>query len=205
MWLSLALLVLGAISTLSAFGGETWRPGTEPLGKRITRRGWVSLTCLTAALIFGVLKENRDDATSLRLAGERDEAQRQLKAANNKLDQVSSDLIASRNELSAQTALLVQERDEARNQLNSVSSTLGATRSQLSKQTEINLLTTLARQSPIRDSAWWVEFTSAARDAKDLMALYFSRIPVEYRPIVEGEIRFHPFLGLSSHRSEEHT
>jgi cell division protein FtsB len=199
MLLGLALIVLSAVSTLAAFGGETWQPGSTPLIKRVTPRGWVSLVCLASALMLGILKENLDDTASQRLARQRDEARSQLKAANTKLDSVSSNLVATRAQLAAQTKFLTLQRDEARNQLNGVSDALGAARSQLAAQTEINLLATLAKQSPVRDSAWWVEFKAASRNAKDILQLYFSRLPDEYRPVIEGQLHFHPFLGVASH------
>jgi hypothetical protein len=60
LFISIALLVLGFIGTMAAFGGETWRKGDERLSHRITRRGWLSLTCLTAALILGATREVRN-------------------------------------------------------------------------------------------------------------------------------------------------
>lgn len=57
LMLSIALLVLGTIGTLAAFGGETWTKGPERIDKRITRRGWVSLASLSLAFCAGVSKE----------------------------------------------------------------------------------------------------------------------------------------------------
>jgi hypothetical protein len=42
--LNILLLLLSATATLAAFGGRTWHEGQEPLLRRITRRGWLSLT-----------------------------------------------------------------------------------------------------------------------------------------------------------------
>jgi len=55
--LNILLALLGLTGTLSAFGGETWRKGDEPLLTRITRRGYLSLSCLLLAFILGVTKE----------------------------------------------------------------------------------------------------------------------------------------------------
>jgi hypothetical protein len=57
MLLNIALLVLGTVATLSAFGGETWTKEKKPLLNRITTRGWVSVFCLAGALILGAVKE----------------------------------------------------------------------------------------------------------------------------------------------------
>src|SRR5215207_2711334 len=59
IFLNILLLGCGFLGALAAFGGETWRKTDEPLLKRITRRGWLSLSCLTLALIIGCVKELR--------------------------------------------------------------------------------------------------------------------------------------------------
>jgi hypothetical protein len=58
--INVALLTLGFLGTLAAFGGETWRRGDEPLRRRITRRGWASITFLSLALLLGITKEIRN-------------------------------------------------------------------------------------------------------------------------------------------------
>jgi len=69
--IDLALLLIGAVATLSAFGGKTWTEGQEPVIQRITPRGWISLVCLVLALVLGVTKsvvtkldQNRKDAVA---------------------------------------------------------------------------------------------------------------------------------------------
>jgi hypothetical protein len=59
LFLAVILLVLVATATMAAFGGDTWVKGTEPLLKRVTWRGWVSLSCLVGALVLGIVKEIR--------------------------------------------------------------------------------------------------------------------------------------------------
>ena len=56
-FLAILVLVLGSAGTLCAFGGKTWIEGTEPVLKRITRRGWLSLVLLALGLIAGGIKE----------------------------------------------------------------------------------------------------------------------------------------------------
>jgi hypothetical protein len=85
--LNISLLIVGAMATLAAFGGETWRRGEEPILKRITVRGWISLFCLVLALSLGIVKElhakyqdsrkqkdaeDRERALQAKLEGERD-------------------------------------------------------------------------------------------------------------------------------------
>ena len=57
MVLRILVLVFSFISTLAAFGGNTWevRPGKP--GVRVTLRGWVSLIGLVAALLLGIILE----------------------------------------------------------------------------------------------------------------------------------------------------
>ena len=66
--INVALLALGSAGTLSAFGGETWTKGPEPILRRVTCRGWIALACLLASLSLGVVKEVNSDATAVESA-----------------------------------------------------------------------------------------------------------------------------------------
>jgi hypothetical protein len=55
--LNVALVVIATASTLAAFGGETWEKGDAPILKRITPRGWASLSFLLLAFALGITKE----------------------------------------------------------------------------------------------------------------------------------------------------
>ena len=55
--LNIALLVVGASSTIAAFGGKTWTEEDKPLVERITLRGWASIVCLVFALVIGIVRE----------------------------------------------------------------------------------------------------------------------------------------------------
>jgi hypothetical protein len=54
---NVALTIFGFGATMAAFGGDTWIQGAQPLIKRITLRGWISLTLGLLALVVGVAKE----------------------------------------------------------------------------------------------------------------------------------------------------
>jgi len=54
---NILIAILGLTGTLTAFGGETWKKGEEPLIRRITKRGYLSLFCLSMTFILGVFKE----------------------------------------------------------------------------------------------------------------------------------------------------
>jgi hypothetical protein len=58
LFINVLLLGLGFIGAISAIGGETWIKGA-PLRERITRRGWISITCLILTLSLGIAKEYR--------------------------------------------------------------------------------------------------------------------------------------------------
>lgn len=59
LFLTITLAVLGFAGSLAAFGGEAWRQNDLPLLRRVTRRGWVALTCLVLAFAIGIVKEVR--------------------------------------------------------------------------------------------------------------------------------------------------
>ena len=101
--LNVLLLVLGSVATLAAFGGKTWTEGTEPLYRRITRRGWLSVSCLALALSLGILKEVRADQGAAALKQERDVALQKVEEANTKLGHLGSQLNDTRAHLSRQS------------------------------------------------------------------------------------------------------
>jgi len=83
--LAVILLVLAATATMAAFGGDTWVKGTEPLLKRVTRRGWVSLSCLLCTLVLGIVKEIRSASTA-------EEAKAELKQLRDTNEKMRSEL-----------------------------------------------------------------------------------------------------------------
>jgi hypothetical protein len=95
LFLAVILLVLAATATMAAFGGDTRVKGTEPLLKRVTWRGWVSLSCLVGALVLGIVKEIRSasagEQATIDLARARAEAEA-AKAALPKPPKTATDL-----------------------------------------------------------------------------------------------------------------
>lgn len=56
--INILLALLSLIATLSAFGGRTWiEAPDQPLKKRITKRGYISLFCLFSVFTIGTFKE----------------------------------------------------------------------------------------------------------------------------------------------------
>lgn len=183
MALNVLLLILGSVATLSAFGGDTWNKGKEPLLQRITPRGWVSLFCLAAALVLGTVKEVKSGRDETKIKRERDDARQQLTHANSKLDTVAADLAKSQTELSTANGELV-----------ALTRQLESTRSQLSSETQINLLTVLSKDNPIKSVAWWLRLDGDARKAKDEIEFLSGGIPQRFKDVLNVEVEFTPYL-----------
>jgi hypothetical protein len=103
MWLNFALSVLALGSTLSAFGGETWRKGEAAFIARVTWRGWLSLFFLLAAFGLGTLKEVRSDNAKAAADIQQKEMQRRLM-------QTQAALEMNLNSLSDEKFMLVEAR-----------------------------------------------------------------------------------------------
>lgn len=162
-FLNIALLTIGTMATLAAFGGKTWTEGSEPILKRVTPRGWLSLMCLLLAFFIGTFKEvlsKRDDyakklaadADKAALAAQLSSSQYQLQLAKKDLDSLD------------QKAALTQDRlNDTKSTLVSVRKDLDAARSDLSLQSASSLVTALANADRhIRDIAFFLPLTSAA-------------------------------------------
>lgn len=91
---NLALLILGTTGALAAFGGETWRKTDEPLHKRITRRGWLALSCMLATLALGIVKEIRSNAASVEAATQQKELEANLARTTTELRDTRAKLAA---------------------------------------------------------------------------------------------------------------
>jgi hypothetical protein len=148
IFLSVALLVVGLISTLSAFGGKTWKEGTEPILKRITLRGWISLSCLLLAVSLGVTKEistNRAAAIAKQAA----EKQHADELAANAVTQASlrGQVDKEEKEVEGLQKLNSEMKKHLEDQgvtLGDVRSNLKDTKRDLSQQNAISLITALA-------------------------------------------------------------
>jgi hypothetical protein len=76
--IGILLLILSAIGTLCAFGGRTWLENDQPWLKRITRRGWIALACLTMATSAGIAKAYLDSEHSRAASDRLDEQRRAI-------------------------------------------------------------------------------------------------------------------------------
>ncbi|HEY4943137.1 MAG TPA: hypothetical protein VII56_17030 [Rhizomicrobium sp.] len=83
--LNVALLLLGAAATAAAFGGKTWSEGTEPIYRRITLRGKISIACLTLSLALGITKGYLDAVGSKKAGQTANDTLDELKTANDKV------------------------------------------------------------------------------------------------------------------------
>jgi len=115
IFLSIIVGFLGLFATLSAFGGETWKPGNGPLHKRITLRGWISLTALSMAFLIGSYKDirqNREDSAYNSLLASKDDLEQihaeQMTGLEENLVEVRKELLSARENL--KTAIAELER-----------------------------------------------------------------------------------------------
>src|SRR5262245_11131329 len=113
--LNVALLLLATTSTLTAFGGDTWRREPIPLHLRITQRGWVALVCLVATLLLGLTREIRTNRLAAVMQQERTVQAEQLQA--------QSKLLATQSE---HIASVQRQLDDASSELRSTRSRLAA-------------------------------------------------------------------------------
>jgi hypothetical protein len=110
LWINIALLSLGFIGASLAFGGETWVKIDAPIHKRITSRGWLSITCLLLALALGIWKEVRTEKAAAADAKEREQLKQDLKDARTALVSVEPTVLDAMYKL---TARIVRELDFA--------------------------------------------------------------------------------------------
>ncbi len=97
--LNIALVLVAAAATLSAFGGETYVKGEAPLVRRITPRGWVSVVCLAVSVGLGVAKEIVTHSEGEKEHVERTALNTQLEDARSTLGSVSSELTRTQSQL----------------------------------------------------------------------------------------------------------
>lgn len=96
---NLALVTLGFVGAIVAIGGETWAKGSQPVLKRITRRGWVAIACLLGTLSLGVIKEIQVQQRSRASHEAEASLRRRLDRATSKLETVSGDFAKARRKL----------------------------------------------------------------------------------------------------------
>jgi hypothetical protein len=166
--LNIALLTIGAASTMSAFGGKTWREGPEPILERITSRGWISLFCLILAVFLGVTKEIRSQIadTLAKSNSEREHAAAKAQARESELQMKLANAGVENLKLSAKDAqdklALTESTLEATEAtLNEVRRNLASTRDDLQQENNLGLLSVLATAKlGVSDITFVIPFTS---------------------------------------------
>lgn len=106
MLINLTLLVLGTTGALAAFGGDTWLREPIPWTQRITKRGWLALSCMIAALALGIVKEVRSSRLASEAAVKQQELQDKLTASNAALARAGDNLERTKDALEATRAKL---------------------------------------------------------------------------------------------------
>jgi len=170
-FLNIALLVIGTMATLAAFGGKTWRDGSEPFLERVTARGWISLMCLVLALAIGTIKEirtQREDAISeASAAREKAEAARKQAEQSLQLAESNSRLALASKSLEDLRKIdqITQDRlSDTKTTLDEVRNNLSSTRDDLTQQSAANQVTSLANAGQnIREIVLVLPLTSRAR------------------------------------------
>src|SRR5579863_4229380 len=179
-FLNLALLIIGATATLSAFGGSTWREGNDPLLQRINRRGWLSLSCLLLALAIGIKKEIRTEEQDTQTRALSDQQQQKLSKelgdSRLRLDRAYDALSNLHLQLNDS-----QERlNEQKKSMNDLRQSVTSAREDLSGQRNANLITAMASSDQrVKDVTFFLPLTSAARTAEDAIETLLPKFNVE--------------------------
>jgi hypothetical protein len=180
VFLNLVLLVVGTTATLAAFGGKTWREGSEPILERITQRGWVSLICLVLALGLGIVKEINTEAAAKVAKAEADKKQAADKAeADTRQEELKDKLAKSEAKLTALQALdeATKERlGETKVTLDDVRKSLSSARDDLSEQSVANVVTSLANGNVnVKDILIYIPLTLSNQSvvSKDVLLPHF--------------------------------
>jgi hypothetical protein len=161
VFLNIALLIVGTMATLAAFGGKTWAEGSAPIYERITPRGWISLVCLACALSLGVIKEFRtrsQDAEKDRKSSEATALAAQQQAES---DRKAAALLVELTKAEGQVALANERLDGVRSlntvtkmTLDDVRTDLRRARVELSQQSAANLITVIANGNQSVRAIW---------------------------------------------------
>jgi hypothetical protein len=184
IFLNLALLLIGATSTIAAFGGKTWREGPEPILERITTRGWISLFCLILAVCLGTAKEIRSQIADnlAKSNSEKEQAAAKAQARESELQMQLANAGVENLKLSAKgaqekLALTESKLESAEMALNDVRRNLTSTRDDLQQESNLSLLSVLATAKlGVSDITLVVPFTSKATPA---FTFYESFVPRE--------------------------
>jgi hypothetical protein len=194
IFLNIALLVIGAASTMSAFGGKTWREGPEPILQRITTRGWISLLCLILAVSLGVTKEIRSQisATLAKTNSEKEQAAAKAQARESELQMKLANAGVENLKLSAKGAQdkleLTESKLEATEEtLNEVRSNLTSTREDLQQENNLGLLSVLATAKlGVSDVTFVIPFTSKGNSS---LAFYRALMPSNFPDVCQEQVK----------------
>ena len=192
IFLNVALLIIGAASTMAAFGGKTWRDGTEPILERITARGWISLMCLVLAVTLGVTKEVRSQMadTLARSNSDKEKAAAQARARESQLEMKLANAGVDNLKLSAKGAQdkleLTESRLEAtQGTLNEVRSNLTSTRDVLQQENNLGLLSVLSTAKlSVSDVTFVIPFTRMGNSSG---SFYTSLMPPRFPSVCQRE------------------
>lgn len=113
VFLSVLVGFFGLLATLAAFGGDTWKDGSQSFLNRLTLRGWVSLTSLLLAFAIGSYKDvrqNREESEYSNLLASKEDLEVILESQKEHLLQSKNDLEATEIELASAIARLERRK-----------------------------------------------------------------------------------------------
>jgi hypothetical protein len=203
VFLNIALLIIGAASTMCAFGGETWRQGSEPILERITLRGWVSLFCLVLAVSLGVIKEIRSQAASTLAANNAEkeqaaakarsrESELQLQLANAGVENLKTSAKGAQDKLE----LTESKLESTQETLNEVRTNLTSTRDDLQEENNLGLLSVLATAKlGVSDITFVIPFTSRGNAS---LVFYRALMPANFPEVCQEQTQVTVILSTTN-------
>ncbi|MGB6742218.1 MAG: hypothetical protein WBE38_01080 [Terracidiphilus sp.] len=201
--LNIALLIIGAASTMSAFGGKTWREGPEPILERITSRGWISLFCLILAVCLGVTKEIRSQIadTLAKSNSEKEQAAAKAQARESELQLKLANAGVENLKLSAKGAqdkleLTESKLEATEDTLNEVRSNLTSTRDDLQEENNLGLLSVLATAKlGVSDITFVIPFTSKGNSS---LVFYRALMPGNFPDVCQEQTKVNVILSTTN-------
>jgi hypothetical protein len=207
-FLPIVVLVLASAGTLAAFGGKTWVEGTEPVLKRITLRGWLSVVFLALGLMAGGLKElytqhkdyKKDEDTANAAKQAKQDADQRQNELKTQLSVTQSLLAGARGQLDAlkkANEAIEGRLDDSKVTINDVRKNLGAARDDLTRQTTSDLVNALANSNRRVESIIVMLPLTAKAQRSD-------SIRTTFLPSFGSEAACHDLMGLEVGASLQH-
>lgn len=93
--LNVMLLMLAFVTAFVAIGGETWKQGDASRRGLMTRRGWISVACLSMTLVLGIVKEVVNETELSKARAERLRSETQLRVKTEEIADLNRKIAAT--------------------------------------------------------------------------------------------------------------